>query len=60
MIMEAYLESLNPEQLEAVTSTEGYVRVVAGAGSGKTKALSTPVRGTAKSGRGWMRADPVL
>ncbi|MBQ6075476.1 MAG: ATP-dependent helicase [Lachnospiraceae bacterium] len=38
--MEAYLEELNPEQLEAVTATEGFVRVIAGAGSGKTKALT--------------------
>ena len=30
----------NPEQAEAIASTEGYVRVVAGAGSGKTRALS--------------------
>ena len=35
------LKQLNASQVEAVTSTEGYVRVIAGAGSGKTKALST-------------------
>ena len=39
--MEDMLQGLNPSQLEAVTATEGYIRVIAGAGSGKTRALST-------------------
>lgn len=34
-------ENLNDKQLETVLSTEGFVRVIAGAGSGKTKALTS-------------------
>ena len=35
-----YIQELNPQQKEAAVTTEGYIRVVAGAGSGKTKTLT--------------------
>jgi len=38
--LENILQGLNAFQLEAVTSTEGFIRVIAGAGSGKTRALA--------------------
>ena len=34
------LSTLNSRQRESVTSTEGRIRVIAGAGSGKTRALA--------------------
>ncbi len=39
--MDEYLEGLNEAQQEAVTAPEGVIRVIAGAGSGKTRALSS-------------------
>ena len=38
-----YLSTLNERQLQAVTSTDKYIRVVAGAGSGKTKVLTSRI-----------------
>src|SRR5574344_969360 len=39
--MDDFLSKLNKEQLEAVQATEGPVRVIAGAGTGKTRALTS-------------------
>ncbi len=38
--MDPILNTLNPAQMEAAQETEGYLRVVAGAGSGKTRTLT--------------------
>lgn len=40
MLIDNILSNLNEQQKEAVISTEGFVRVIAGAGSGKTRALT--------------------
>ena len=40
MNTDVFFAGLNANQIEAVKSTEGYVKVIAGAGSGKTKVLA--------------------
>ena len=54
-----FLKTLNSKQFEAVNATEGYVRVIAGAGSGK-RGIAHPLRNPGLSARTDAEGDALV
>ena len=50
---EKYLVGLNPEQRDAVDSIEGPLLILAGAGTGKTRTITSRLAHIIKSGKAW-------